>query len=132
MATNPRREVIHAGKVPAGRARISQAIAYGDLVFVSGMVAREPGTARVPEGVAAQTEQVLANIAAVLQEAGSDLGQILKTSCYLADMDTFGEFNPVWERYFSNEPPARICVQARLGPGFLVEIDAVAARKVPG
>lgn len=69
-----RKETFNTDKVPAGRARISQATAGGDLIFVSGMVVREPVTANVPKGVAAQTEQVLKNIEAVLHEAGSEMG----------------------------------------------------------
>jgi 2-iminobutanoate/2-iminopropanoate deaminase len=121
--------IIHTKAVPPGRARISQAVAFGNLVFVSGVVARDPSTGKtVTGGVAAQTRQVLEAIQAILQSAGTTLENVLKTDCYLQDMDQFDAFNRVWEDFFPVNPPARICVQAgRLGPGFEVEITAVAA-----
>ena len=122
------RKIIHTDRVPPGRARISQAVALGDLVFVSGIVARDPATGMVPPGgVGAQTRRILLNMQAILEKAGTDLSQVLKTSCYLSDMDDFGQFNVEWEKFFPKDPPARICVQARLGADFAVEIDAVAA-----
>jgi 2-iminobutanoate/2-iminopropanoate deaminase len=118
---------VHTDRVPPGRARISQAVAFGNLVFVSGMVARDPATARTVEGgVAEQTRQVLENTRAVLEAAGTSLAYVLKQGIFLQDMSGFQAFNEVWESYFPDDPPARICVQAGLGPSFLVEIDTVA------
>lgn len=119
---------IRTDRVPPGRARISQAVIWGNLVFVSGIVAREPSTGQpTTGGMAAQTNRVLENIRAILETAGTSLAYVLKTTCYISDMDEFSEFNRVWEEWFPENPPARICVQAgRLGPGFDVEIDAVA------
>jgi len=118
---------VNTDRVPAGRARISQATICGQTIYVSGMVARTPLTGTTVEGgVAEQTRQVLENIKSVLEAAGSSMALVAKTSCFLSDMDTFGEFNPVWESYFPTDPPARICVQSRLGPGFLIEIEAIA------
>ncbi|MCC6469923.1 MAG: RidA family protein [Alphaproteobacteria bacterium] len=123
-----KRKVVHTDRVPAGRARISQAIIHGDVVYVSGMVARVPATGKVPPGGAGpQTRQVLKNVESVLKAAGSDMRHVLKMSCFLSDMDDFPAFNTEWETFFPKEPPARICVQARLGPSFVVEIDAIAA-----
>lgn len=128
-----KREVYNSDKVPAGRARISHAAAAGDLVFVSGMVGRQagatPGSATVPAGTAAQTRATLENLKAVLEASGSSLQHVLKTNCFLTNMDNFNDFNTVWESYFPKDPPARFCVQARLGPGFEVEIDAVAVKR---
>ncbi len=118
---------VSTDRVPPGRARISQATICGQFVFVSGMVARDPSTGRTVEGGAAeQTRQVLENIKSVLEAAGTSMDHVAKTSCFLSDMDEFVAFNAVWESYFPQDPPARICVQARLGPGFLVEIEAIA------
>jgi 2-iminobutanoate/2-iminopropanoate deaminase len=121
-------KVVHTARVPAGRARISQAKVFGNLVFVSGMVARDPQTGTtVPGGLAEQTRQVLENITAVLEAAGTSREYVLKTDVHLTDFSQFDLFNRVWEEYFPVEPPARICTQAgALGPGFLIEIDAVA------
>lgn len=120
--------VVHTDRVPPGRARISQAVVFGNLVFVSGIVAREPSTGKpTTGGVAAQTERILEGIRAILEAAGTSLPYVLKMTCYLKDMDEFHAFNRVWESWFPENPPARICVQAgRLGPDFEVEIDAIA------
>jgi len=101
---------------------------FGNLVFVSGMVAREPATGTtIPGGLAEQTRQVLENITAVLEAAGTTREYVLKTDVHLVDIGQFELFNKVWEEFFPVNPPARICTQAAaLGPGFLIEIDAVA------
>jgi 2-iminobutanoate/2-iminopropanoate deaminase len=121
-------KLIHTDKVPPGRAKISQAVAFGNLFFVSGMVARDPATGKtVVGGLAEQTRQVLNNIEAVLQAAGTSREYVLKTDVHLTDMAQFEAFNREWEAFFPTNPPARICTQAgALGPTFLVEIDAVA------
>lgn len=118
---------VSTDRVPPGRARISQGMILGEIVFVSGMVARDPATGvTVPGGVAEQTRQVLENIKSVLEAAGTSMDHVAKTGCFLSNFDDFVGFNSVWESYFPENPPARICVQATLGPGFLVEIDAFA------
>jgi len=121
-------QVVHTDKVPAGRAKISQAKIFGNLVFVSGMVARDPRTGTtVVGGMAEQTRQVLENITAVLAAAGTTRDYVLKTDVHLTDFAQFELFNQVWEEFFPVNPPARICTQpAALGPGFLIEIDAIA------
>jgi len=121
-------KVVSTSRVPPGRARISQGMIYGNLVFVSGMVARDPKTGvTVPGGLAAQTRQVLENIAAVLEAAGTTREYVIKTDVHLVDIGQFELFNRVWEEFFPVDPPARICTQAgALGPGFLIEIDAIA------
>lgn len=121
-------KIVHTDRVPPGRARISQAVIFGNLVFVSGMVAREPATGKtVAGGVAEQTRQVLQNIESILLAAGTTREYVLKTDVHLTDMNEFQAFNRVWEEFFPSNPPARICTQAgALGPTFLVEIDAVA------
>ena len=125
--------VVHTSRVPAGRDRISQAMVFGDLVFVSGMVARDPETGTtVPGGLAEQTRQVLKNITAVLEAAGTSREYVLKTDVHLVDIGQFDLFNRVWEEFFPENPPARICTQAgALGPSFLVEIDAIAGLPQP-
>lgn len=121
-------KAVFTDKVPPGRAKISQAMIYGNLCFVSGMVARDPATGKtVVGGLAEQTRQVLKNIEAVLQAAGTSREYVIKTDVHLTDMSQFTEFNKEWEAFFPNNPPARICTQAgALGPTFLIEIDAIA------
>ena len=120
---------VHTDRVPQGRARIADAMVYGGLVFVSGNVGRTPKTGKVVAGgLAEQTRQTMENIIAILEEAGTSLEYVLKMDCHLTSMEEFQAFNEVWESYFPENPPARICTQAgALGPGFLVEIDAVAS-----
>jgi 2-iminobutanoate/2-iminopropanoate deaminase len=99
------------------------------LIFVSGQIPIDPATSQVVgDDVAAQTERVLKNLAAILEAAGASLGQVLKTTVYLRDLNDFGKMNEVYARFFSEEPPARATVQvARLPRDVSVEIEAVAA-----
>lgn len=124
------KHVVHTDKAPAPfqGAPYSQGIILGDLVFVSGQVAVDPATGNVVEGgIAEQTERVMQNISAVLEEAGAGLKQLVKCGIFLADFDDFGAMNEVYARHVGPEPPARATVQvAYLPSGVLVEIDAIA------
>ena len=103
------RQSIHTERAPApvGGAPYSQAIVCGDLIFASGQVPLDPSTnALVPGGVAEQTEQVLRNLQAVLEEAGSGLDRALKTTVFLTDLGTFGEMNDVYGRHLTAPYPA--------------------------
>jgi 2-iminobutanoate/2-iminopropanoate deaminase len=99
------------------------------LIFVSGQIPIDPATSQVVgDDVAAQTERVLKNLAAILEAAGASLGHVLKTTVYLRDLNDFGKMNEVYARFFSEQPPARATVQvARLPRDVSVEIEAVAA-----
>ena len=123
------KDVISTSKAPAALGPYSQAVRWGDLTFVSGQIPIDPATSQVVEGdVAAQTERVLKNLAAILEAAGASLGQVLKTTVYLRDLNDFGKMNEVYARFFSEQPPARATVQvARLPRDVSVEIEAVAA-----
>jgi 2-iminobutanoate/2-iminopropanoate deaminase len=124
-----RKDVISNSKAPAALGPYSQAIRWGDLIFVSGQIPIDPATSQVVgDDVAAQTERVLQNLAAVLEAAGASLSQVLKTTVYLRDLNDFGKMNEVYARFFSEQPPARATVQvARLPRDVSVEIEAVAA-----
>jgi 2-iminobutanoate/2-iminopropanoate deaminase len=124
------KHVVRTDQAPAPfqGAPYSQGIIFGDLVWVSGQVAIDPGSGNVVEGgIAEQTEQVMQNVSAILEEAGSGLKQLVKTTIFLADFDDFQAMNEVYARHVGPEPPARATVQvAYLPSGVLVEIDALA------
>jgi 2-iminobutanoate/2-iminopropanoate deaminase len=108
----------------------SQAVIADNVVYTAGQVALDPTSGElVGTSVAEQTEQVLKNIAAVLAASGASLGQVVKTTVYLADMADFSAMNEVYARHFGGHRPARSTVQAAgLPKGARVEIDAVAVR----
>ncbi len=120
--------LISGAGLPKPAGPYSPATRVGNLVFVSGQVGVDPQTGVAPEGVEAQTEQVLKNIAAILEAAGSGLDRVVRCGVFVADMDEFGKMNAVYERMFAGHKPARSTIQPeRLpGSGFLVEIDAIA------
>jgi 2-iminobutanoate/2-iminopropanoate deaminase len=120
--------VISTPKAPAAIGPYSQAIRAGDLVFCSGQIPLDPATGQLAAGsVAEQTRRVLANLSAVLEEAGSSLGRVVKTTVYLRDMNDFAEMNGAYAETFKEAPPARATVQAaRLPKDVAVEIDAIA------
>src|SRR3954468_2951327 len=101
---------------------------FGSLVFVSGRAGRHPATGPIPPDVAGQTEQVLKNIATILEAAGSGLPHVLRCGVFLVDMKEFPAMNEVYARAFGSHRPARTTVEVSglPGPGLLVEIDAVA------
>ena len=106
----------------------SQAVIAGELVFTSGQIPIDPQTGKVEaEGIAAQAEQVMKNLAAVLAAAGTSLERAVKSTCFLADMADFAIFNEVYAKYFTAKP-ARSCVAVRSLPkGVLCEVEVVAA-----
>jgi 2-iminobutanoate/2-iminopropanoate deaminase len=117
-------------KAPKAIGPYSQAIVTDDTVYTAGQVALDPKTGElVGATVAEQTEQVLQNLTAVLAASGSSLGQVVKTTVYLADMADFAAMNDVYARHFGGHRPARSTVQAAgLPKGARVEIDAIAIR----
>ncbi|MGA9349248.1 MAG: RidA family protein [Anaerolineae bacterium] len=123
-----KREVIATKKAPAAVGPYSQAIRVGDFVFTAGQLAIDPATGKLVEGgIKEQTRQVLRNIAAVLEAAGSSLDKVVKTTVFLKDMGDFKAMNEVYGGFFAKEPPARSTVEVtNLALGALVEIDAIA------
>ena len=124
------KEVVRTEAAPAPfqGAPYSQAIRVGDLVFVSGQLALRPDHAEiVGETIQEQTEQVLANLRAILQEAGSGLDRLVKTTVFLQNLDDFPGMNEVYKQHVGGQPPARSTVEvAKLPSGALVEIEAIA------
>ena len=122
------REIIKTESAPAAIGPYSQAVRAGNFVFASGQIPIDPKTGEfVAGGIAEQTEQVMRNLAALLEAAGSGLDRIIKTTVFLADMNDFAAMNEVYGRFFKENPPARATVQAaRLPRDARVEIEAIA------
>jgi 2-iminobutanoate/2-iminopropanoate deaminase len=117
-----------AAPAPFQGAPYSQAISAGGFVFVSGQLALKPGDKQLSGGsIEEQTEQIFVNLRAILEEAGSGLDRLVKTTVYLQDLDDFQGMNSVYATHVGDQPPARATVEvARLPSGALVEIDAIA------
>ncbi len=117
-----------AAPAPFQGAPYSQAIKANGFVFVSGQLALRPGDKEILAGdITAQTEQVFANLGAILQEAGSSLGRLVKTTVFLQDLSDFPGMNEVYSAHVGTTPPARATVEvAKLPSGALVEIEAIA------
>jgi len=112
---------------PFGGAPYSQAIVANGFVFTAGQIgAAADGSGLVGESVEEQTEQVIANLKAILEAAGSSLGQVVKTTCFLSDLANFGAFNEVYRQHFGADCPARSTFGVSLPAGVLVEVEAVA------
>ena len=124
------KEAVRTEEAPAPfqGAPYSQAIKAGGLVFVSGQLGLAPGSKEIDvEGIAEQTEQVFANLKAILEAAGSSLDRVVKTTVYLRNLDDFQGMNEVYRRYVGDVPPARATLEVSALPsGALVEIDAIA------
>jgi 2-iminobutanoate/2-iminopropanoate deaminase len=116
-----------AAPAPFQGAPYNQAIVAGELVFVAGQLGLKPGETAVEGDITEQTEQVLANLAAILEAAGSSLDKLVKTSVFLMDLADFQAMNEVYAKRVGDRPPARSTFQvAKLPSGALVEIEAVA------
>ena len=113
---------------PFQGAPYNQAIRAGDFVYVAGQGPTNPKTGQRESGsVEAETRQVLENVKAILEASGASLADVVKTTCYLANMDDFQQFNGVYAQYFTGDAPARTTIQAaRLPGGINVEVDAIA------
>ncbi len=122
------KEIIQTEHAPRAIGPYSQAVKSNGMVFASGQIPIDPQTGQfVPGGIEEQTEQVLKNLASVLDAAGSGLDRVVKTTVFLVDMQEFGAMNEVYGRFFKEEPPARATVQAaRLPRDARVEIEAIA------
>ena len=125
------RRAVSTSAAPSAVGPYSQAIATEDLVFCSGQVGLDPATGELIEGgLEAQTERTLKNLAAVLDAAGCSVGDVVKTTCFLADIADFAAFNAIYARFFPDPPPARSTFQvAALPKGARVEVEAVAVRE---
>ena len=119
-------KVISTPTAPAAIGPYAQGYIANGMVFTSGQLPVDPAAGTMPEGIAAQAEQSCKNVGAVLAAGGTGLGSVIKTTCFLADMNDFAAFNEVYARYFIN-CPARSCVAVKALPqNALCEIEAVA------
>ena len=122
------KKVIATTNAPGAIGPYSQAWTVGDFVFASGQIPVNPATGEIPEGIAAQTEQSCKNVAAIMEAAGVGMENVVKTTCFLADIADFVAFNEVYAKYFTSKP-ARSCVAVKdLPKGVLCEVEAIAAK----
>jgi 2-iminobutanoate/2-iminopropanoate deaminase len=122
------REIVSTPAAPQAIGPYSQAIKANGFIFTSGQIPIDPSTQQVVTGdVAAQTDQVLRNVSAILGAAGSALGKVVRSTVFLKNMNDFATMNQVYGKYFNSAPPARSTVEvARLPKDVLVEIDVIA------
>lgn len=122
------KKIISTAQAPAAIGPYSQANQIGNMVFTSGQIPLIPQTMEIiAGGISEQAEQVMKNLLAVLEEAQASAATVIKTTCFLSDMNDFVAFNEVYGKYFPDNAPARSCVQvARLPKDVLVEVEAIA------
>ena len=122
------KKVIATSNAPAAIGPYSQAWMVGDMLFASGQIPVDPATGIVPEGIAAQAEQSCKNALAIVAEAGMTAENVVKTTCFLAEIADFAAFNEVYAKYFTSKP-ARSCVAVKDIPkGVLCEIEVLAVK----
>lgn len=124
------KKIINTEKAPKAVGPYSQAVEAGGFVFISGQIPIVPETGKVIEGgITEQTEQVLKNLGAILEEAGLNYSNVVKTTCLLSNMDNFVPMNQVYAKFFTEKMPARAAYGVvKLPLGVMVEIEAIAAR----
>jgi 2-iminobutanoate/2-iminopropanoate deaminase len=121
------RRAISSDEAPEALGPYSQAIVAGNMVFCSGMAGIDPASGEAADGIEAQTEQALLNLAAVLRRAGCSMDDVVKTTIFYADVEDFGRLNDVYARHMPDPPPARSApAHVRLPRGLLVSIEAIA------
>jgi len=122
------RRAVSSERAPAALGPYSQAIVAGDFVFCSGTAGIDPATGAPADGIAAQTEQALQNLAAVLESAGTSMAHLVKVTIFYADVADFAAINEIYARHMPDPPPARSApANVQLPRGLLISIDAIAA-----
>ena len=122
-----KKEIIRTKNAPEPVGPYSQAVKVSGTLYCSGQIPLNPSTGAIPDGIEAQTRQVLENLGAVLKAGGADFSNVVKTTVFLKDMNDFPAMNAIYAEAFTGAPPARSTVQvARLPKDVLVEIDAIA------
>ena len=119
-------EKIYTKSAPEPVGPYSQGIIANGFLYCSGQIGINSSTNSLEGGLEQQSEQVMKNIKALLDEAGCDFNNVVKTTCFLSDMNNFSKFNEIYAKYFISNP-ARSCVEAKLPKGALVEVEVIAA-----
>ena len=123
------KKIIYTPNAPEPIGPYSQAVLVGDTLYCSGQIPVNPENEEVPQGIEAQTLQVMKNLQAILHQADMDFSNVVKTTILLTDLSTFGIVNEIYGRFFQSQPPARETYQvAKLPKGVEVEISAVAVK----
>ncbi|WP_010648503.1 RidA family protein [Oceanobacillus massiliensis] len=123
-------KTVHTEKAPAAIGPYSQAVQAGDFTYVSGQIPIDPQSGEVVDGIASQTKQVLENLKAILNEAGTDFSQVVKFTIYLSSMEAFAEVNEIYGSFLTEPYPARATVEvSRLPKDVLIEMDVIAYTK---
>ena len=123
------KKVIATDKAPAAIGPYSQAIEVNGMVYTSGIIPVDPATGNIPEGTVAQAEQAFLNMKNLLEAAGTDISQVVKTTVFIKEMNDFGAINEVYAKYFTEPYPSRSCVEvARLPKDVMLEIEAIALK----
>ena len=124
------KKIIATSEAPAAVGPYSQAVEAGGTLYISGQLPIDPATKAMPDGVKAQTEQSLKNIAAILKEAGYAKADVVKSTVLLQNIADFGAMNEVYAGFYTEDPPARVAYEvAALPLGALVEIETIAVKK---
>ena len=123
------KKIIATPEAPAAIGPYSQAIEANGMLFISGQIPMDPGTGEIVSGdISVQTEQVIQNLAAILKAAGFSLQDVVKTTCYLSNMNDFQQFNEVYARYFTQKPARATVEVSRLPRNVMVEVEAIAVK----
>ena len=123
------KRIISTSDAPEAIGPYSQAVEANGTLYISGQIPVDPVTKKIPDGIVAQTEQVMKNIHAILHAAGYSFGDVVKSTCYLTDMANFKALNEVYGRVYENNPPARAAIAVKELPlGVLVEIETIAVK----
>lgn len=124
------KKIIHTNHAPAAIGPYSQAVEFNGMLFISGQIPINPETGKVVEGnITQQTEQVMENIKAILEEAGYSFSNVVKSTCLLSDMVNFKAMNEIYGKYYPENPPARAAFAVKELPlGVMVEIETIASK----
>lgn len=125
------KKIFNTEKAPKAIGPYSQAVEANGLLFISGQIPIDPATGKlVGGGITEQTEQVMKNIGAILEEAGYTYSDVIKSTCLLSDMDNFASMNAVYGKYYPADPPARAAYAVvKLPMGALIEVETIAAKR---